>query len=612
MFNKLRNKLRSPAYQIVVDSAKRNWSLLTINLLTNLLSAGLEGSTLGVIYIAISLFSDGASMKIPGILSNLFESFAIREDYIFIILLLFASCLQLFLALSKYINRLSAAYFSAKLQPQVTNRVFDQIMSFSFACASNYKVGDLTKYASEASSTVDNQISIFNDLVINISFIIVYSFILVKLSVFLAIAAVLLAVTIITIQRILLPRIRKVAFALNDVQVNLSKQITENIQALRLIHTFGKQEHTKKQVANTLSAVEVNLRKKARLILLSEPILETLPILSFAVLSVIAYLFSPSYQTFLPRLLTFLLALQRLSARLRGASGCFTRLADSSAKVERLTLILSRSDKEFILTGGEKFEALNSDIFFQNVSLSYIQDEEYALKDLNFTIAKNQVTALVGQSGAGKSSIVDLLIGLYQPTSGAILVNNQNLIHYSPDSWREHLGVVSQDTFIFNTSIFENLRYGYDQATDEDVIQAAQAAQAHNFIVDLPQGYDTIVGERGYRLSGGQRQRLALARAILKQPDLLILDEATSALDSHSELLIQEALAQFQKNRTVVVVAHRLSTIVNADQILVLHKGRLLEQGTHNELIKQSGNYANYWNLQTSGRLKKWKISRED
>ena len=238
-------------------------------------------------------------------------------------------------------------------------------------------------------------------------------------------------------------------------------------------------------------------------------------------------------------------------------------------------------------------------IQFESVSLSYANDSIYALKDLSFEIPRNQVTALVGESGAGKSSIIDLLLGLYQPTAGEILVDGNRLDQYCLSEWRRAIGVVSQDTFIFNASILENLRYGRPETGLDEVTAAAKAAQAHDFISLLPKGYDTVVGERGYSLSGGQRQRLALARALIKQPEILILDEATSALDSESEKLIQQALTQFQSGRTIIVVAHRLSTIVNADQILVLEKGQVIEQGTHHSLLKKYGRYARYWALQS-------------
>ena len=188
---------------------------------------------------------------------------------------------------------------------------------------------------------------------------------------------------------------------------------------------------------------------------------------------------------------------------------------------------------------------------------------------------------------------------MYEPTEGSILVDGLDLHSYSLESWRNQLGVVSQDTFIFNQSILENIRYGLPQATDADVREAARQAQAEVFIEAMPQAYDTIVGERGYKLSGGQRQRIALARAILKQPEILILDEATSALDSETEQLVQQALNQLGCDRTVLVVAHRLSTIVHADQILVLDGGQVVESGNHRDLLALGGKYARYWAMQS-------------
>lgn len=598
----LRAALNSPAYRLIAATASRNWSLLAINLLTNLLSALLEGSTLGVIYLAISLLSEGSqNQQLSPVLKTLLSIVPLPTGLLFLALLGGAVILQALLALCNYGNKVSAAYLSARAQPQVTGRVFEQIMSFSFACASHYKIGDLVMFANNAALTVNNQIQTLNGLVVNLTFNLVYAAILISLSPLLALVAVVLAVVMIVVQRQLLPRLRTAAHRLNSAQVELSKQMTENIQALRLLHTFGTQERSTHEVGVLLREVQIQLQQRAKIFYLPEPILDILPILSLAILAALAYGMSDSPETILPLLVTFLLALQRLSIRLRGVAGAFTQLADNSANMQRLNSILETSDKQFVLVGGEPFESLQIDICFEQVSLSYTDDESLALQNLSFRIAKNQVTALVGQSGAGKSSIVDLLIGLYQPSLGQITINGKSLHCYNQASWRQQIGVVSQDTFIFNSSILDNLRYGAPEATVEQVIEAAKAAQAHQFILDLPDGYETTVGERGYRLSGGQRQRLALARAILKQPEVLILDEATSALDSESERLIQQALAKFQQNRTVIVIAHRLSTIVEADQIIVLEKGQVIEIGDHKKLLKKQGRYTQYWNLQTQG-----------
>jgi ATP-binding cassette subfamily B protein/subfamily B ATP-binding cassette protein MsbA len=594
--------LRAPAYQLIFKVAKRNWLLLVANLATNLCSAVLEGSTLGVIYLAIAFLSEeegkgNNSAQLQWLLSEV----PLTGVQMFLALLAVAVVFQILLSLCNYYNKVSAAYISARAQPQVTGEVFERIMSFSFACASRYKVGDLIKFTTSASSAVNQQITIINNLVVSLTFAATYSFILIKLSPLLALAAVALTLVIIFIQRLLVPKIAKVARQLMSVQVEMSKYMTESIQALRLLHTFGTQERTINTLSNLLKEDQQKLQNRAQLIFLPESILEVLPILALAILAGIAYTLTESTESILPMLLTFLLGLQRLAIRLRGVASAFTSFADNTAAVQRLNSILRLDDKQFYDKTGQVFTGLESDIQFENISLSYTNDQAFALKNLSFTIPKNKVTALVGQSGAGKSSIVDLLIGLYQPTGGRIIVNDRNLQVYAPNTWQQRIGVVSQDTFIFNCSILDNLRYGNPTAATEEVIKAAKAAQAHQFILDLPNGYDTIVGERGYRLSGGQRQRLALARAILKQPEIFILDEATSALDSDSERLIQEALTDFQRNRTVIVIAHRLSTITNADTIIVLENGQIIEEGSHKALTQQKGRYAYYWNLQSQG-----------
>jgi ATP-binding cassette subfamily B protein/subfamily B ATP-binding cassette protein MsbA len=208
--------------------------------------------------------------------------------------------------------------------------------------------------------------------------------------------------------------------------------------------------------------------------------------------------------------------------------------------------------------------------------------------------------ALVGSSGAGKSSIADLLVGLYDASEGQILIDGTPLPDFDLISWQQHLGVVSQDTFLFNATIAENISHGSPNSSRAEIVAAAEKAQAHGFISDLSDGYDTLIGERGYLLSGGQRQRLSLARAILRKPELLILDEATSALDTQSERLVQQAIDQFERQHTVLVIAHRLSTIVKADQICVLEKGQIVEQGNHQELLERKGIYASLWRQQVN------------
>ena len=224
-----------------------------------------------------------------------------------------------------------------------------------------------------------------------------------------------------------------------------------------------------------------------------------------------------------------------------------------------------------------------------------------ALTDIQLQVEKGEFVFLSGPSGAGKSTLVDLLARFYDPQQGRILVDGVDIREHRQYSYVQAIAMVSQDPFLFNTTILENIRYGRDGATDEEVIEAAKTADAHEFIFEQPDGYDTVIGERGAKLSGGQRQRLTIARAVLKNAPILMLDEATSSLDSESEREVQAAMENLMRDRTTFIIAHRLSTVVHADQIVVLEDGRIVERGTHAELLERRGKYRDLWAAQNPG-----------
>ena len=237
-----------------------------------------------------------------------------------------------------------------------------------------------------------------------------------------------------------------------------------------------------------------------------------------------------------------------------------------------------------------QIDGLNDAITFEQVSFSY-NPENAVLKDINLTVKKGQTIALVGPSGGGKSTLVDLIPRFYDVTGGAIKIDGRNIREIEIHSLRDQMGIVTQESILFNDTVFNNIAFGMEDTSEEDVIRAAKIANAHNFIIELEDGYQTNIGERGLKLSGGQRQRLSIARAVLKNPPILILDEATSALDSESERLVQEALSNLMKNRTSIVIAHRLSTIQHADEIVVIQGGQIVERGAHDELVAADGVY---------------------
>lgn len=242
---------------------------------------------------------------------------------------------------------------------------------------------------------------------------------------------------------------------------------------------------------------------------------------------------------------------------------------------------------------------MNNDISFHDVHFSYSEDSQQVLSNINVTLKKSQITAFVGQTGSGKSTLMKLLLRFYSPNSGRITIADTNIDDLKIKTLRQAIGLVSQDIFLFDGSIKDNIAYGKNQATDAEIQKAAQLAEADEFIKTMPQKYDTLVGERGLKLSGGQRQRISLARAILKNPPILILDEATSAVDNETEAAIQRSMQKIAQNRTLLVIAHRLSTIVKADCIHVLENGLIVESGNHHHLLENKGIYHKLWNIQT-------------
>ena len=386
---------------------------------------------------------------------------------------------------------------------------------------------------------------------------------------------------------------------LSEQSRKYSRKMLEILTGIRLIKLVANEDAEFQNITRLIEQYEKIQLQSQEITSLVGPINEMSGIITIiALVFICRYLFTDNIQEFAPILLTYLVVLFRFLPLIGKLNTARTRLANNLASVDIILDFLDRKNKIFLKSGQLEFQKLNSDITFNQVSFSYPNSNKLVLQDIDLVIPKGKTVALVGASGAGKSTIADLLPRFYDPIKGKILVDGADIKEYEIKSIRKAMGVVSQDTFSFNNTVRYNITYGLKNVEEESLIEAAKRANAYEFIMELPQGFDTNIGERGVMLSGGQRQRIAIARALLRNPDILILDEATSALDTISEKLVQEAIEALCSERTTLVIAHRLSTIKQADQIVVLDQGKIVETGTHDELLKKGGYYSRLYNMQ--------------
>jgi ABC-type multidrug transport system fused ATPase/permease subunit len=306
------------------------------------------------------------------------------------------------------------------------------------------------------------------------------------------------------------------------------------------------------------------------------------------------YILPGQTEAWLGEIILFIIIIFRLMIPAAKSNFSHSRVSQLEPSLESVQNFLRTDDKPYLSDGLEPFSKLAETVVVDDVTFRYNYDEASILKNVSFEIPKGKITAVVGASGAGKTTLVNLIARLYDPQVGKILIDGIDLRNLIIETWRREIAIVSQDTFLFNDTVMGNLRFARPEVTNEDVYQAAGLAQAHYFIMKLPLGYDTILGDRGVRLSGGQQQRIAIARALLVDPQLLILDEATSDLDSETEQAIQSAIEQYSKKRTLFIIAHRLSTVKQADNIIVLSQGEIVEQGSHTDLMAMK---SHYWRL---------------
>ncbi|MFZ2162822.1 MAG: lipid A export permease/ATP-binding protein MsbA [Sideroxyarcus sp.] len=380
---------------------------------------------------------------------------------------------------------------------------------------------------------------------------------------------------------------------------DITQVIEESVAAHKVVKLFGGQQYESDRFSDQANWVRRHTMKQAMAAAINVPIVQMIAAIALSVIVYLATVQSRSDETTVGGFLSFIAAMLMLTAPIKRLTGVSEFLQRGLAASESIFELLDTPGE--VNTGKVDIGRAAGRIGFEHVSLSYQQDDRLALRDICLEIPAGQAVALVGASGGGKSTLANLVPRFYQPSSGRITLDGHDLSDLTLASLRANIALVSQEVVLFNDTVAANIAYGQmREVPEEEIIAAAKAAHAMEFIREMPQGMNTLVGERGVKLSGGQRQRIAIARAILKNAPILILDEATSALDSESERHVQAALDTLMQGRTSLVIAHRLSTIEKADRIVVLQKGEIVEMGTHRELLEKNGVYAQLHRIQFS------------
>lgn len=591
----------SPSRKLLLDIAWYQKRRLLWVLVFGSLAAALEGLTFALLAVALELLATNGSLQAdklaPYGLSWIGNWSSGRQ---FIVLVASAVLCQVGKSVFQVLNTQVSTLLSAMAAQQVQQKALGIILDMNFGHASRHKVGELTNFVVVPAESVAQVLINGLNFVTNLLTILAYVVVLCTISIPLFVAALFLFGAVVWMQKLVGRKIGWLSHTMALQQADLSRKVVEGIGGLRLVHAFHRRDLIKDQVSVLQNRFIQTMRELNLRLAMLGPLSESLLLIGLGGFLLVGFfLFKSNRYTLLPDLLTFIAVLNRLSQRVSQLGIGWSTLRAYASRVSVLNEILGTKPEQMLRTCGKEIPQFPVVIRFENVSLQYTGREEHALRDINLELERGKSLALVGPSGSGKSSLADLLLGLYEPTGGRISVDDVDLRDLDVASWRGLLGVVSQDTLLFNASVRDNLLFANPEATNAEMIDSLRAADALDFIEKLPKGLETLVGERGFMLSGGQRQRLAIARALLRKPAILILDEATSALDTNAEQAVQATLDSLASGGTRLIIAHRLSTIKNADRILVLDKGQIVESGCHNDLLRKNGLYASLWHIQS-------------
>ncbi|HDG9424972.1 TPA: SAV1866 family putative multidrug efflux ABC transporter [Staphylococcus aureus] len=499
----------------------------------------------------------------------------------------------------EFIRQYLAQWTSNKILYDIRKKLYNHLQALSARFYANNQVGQvISRVINDVEQTKDFILTGLMNIWLDCITIIIALSIMFLLDVKLTLAALFIFPFYILTVYVFFGRLRKLTRERSQALAEVQGFLHERVQGISVVKSFAIEDNEAKNFdkknTNFLTRALKHTRWNAYSFAAINTVTDIGPII---VIGVGAYL-AISGSITVGTLAAFVGYLELLFGPLRRLVASFTTLTQSFASMDRVFQLI---DEDYDIkngVGAQPIEIKQGRIDIDHVSFQYNDNEAPILKDINLSIEKGETVAFVGMSGGGKSTLINLIPRFYDVTSGQILIDGHNIKDFLTGSLRNQIGLVQQDNILFSDTVKENILLGRPTATDEEVVEAAKMANAHDFIMNLPQGYDTEVGERGVKLSGGQKQRLSIARIFLNNPPILILDEATSALDLESESIIQEALDVLSKDRTTLIVAHRLSTITHADKIVVIENGHIVETGTHRELIAKQGAYEHLYSIQ--------------
>jgi len=528
-----------------------------------------------------------------GRLNALFQGIPSEQRFLWIALSIF-----LFMVLKNvliYSYTLLFQSVNASIGHRLRCAILHQLLSVGQSYLDTHDSGKMLNTLATETWRVSSACTVLAGMVINLCMTLIFTILLLLISWKLMLVTGCALLVISQLIRQLTQKGKRLSAQATTANGELTQRMLETLDGLQLVRAFGREGHELQRFEVASQKVSKAFFKLDRISGLVHPLSEILTVsLLLGILLVVA-MATPGQMAVS---LTFLVLLYRLQPRVKQLDVDRVALDAYSASVEDVRALLDESDKPYLHSGPRVPASIEKGITFEDVSLHYNSEKSAALKQVTCSINVGETTAFVGPSGAGKSTLISLICRFYDPSAGRLLIDGVPLLDLNLEWWRSRIAVVSQEIYLFNASVAENIRYGKLDATREELVEAACKAHAMEFIEELPQGFETILGDRGVRLSGGQRQRLALARAFIRDPQILILDEATNSLDLISEGVVQDALEEFGRDRTVLIIAHRISTIEHADQVIVLDAGRVVESGTVTQLLAAEGLFSRFYALQ--------------